>query len=205
MSDINFYPGGVNNSKLVSMSFQEPKANNSHSKFNVEGLQEGEEISIMVPRSKSDVNREIVSAKLQSAKLIEHEFDIQDNSSALIIEIRTESPVDVELFVKKGSTPNPSQGEYDYNVTLLPEPVLLGGANSSNSTNSSYSYRHFLSNDALNWSAAGVYFAKLRYKKPNRSLEEELTEVPYNFSVSGYICIYYDEKNETWTTRGVKV
>lgn len=192
MSDINFYPGGVNNSKLVSMSFQEPKANNSRSKFKVEGLPEGKEISVMVPRFELNFDQEIKSDKLHSTKFNEHEFDVKDNSSALIIDIRTEIPVDVELFVKRGST-------------LLPEPVLLGGANSSNSTISSYSYRYFLSNDALNWSAAGVYFAKLRYKKPNRSLAEELTEVPYNFSVSSYICIYYDEKNETWSTRGVKV
>lgn len=186
------------------MSFHESNASNS--KFNVEGLEEGNEISVMVPRSGSDVDKRIASDKLHSSKYILHEFDVPDNSSALIIEVATEIPVDVELFVKKGGEPNPSKGVFDYNVTLPAEEVSLGSANSSNSTSPTYSYRYCLDNDALNWTAAGRYYAKVRYKKPNRSLaEEELTEVPHNFSVSTYICMYYDEKNEVWATNGVKV
>ncbi|KAL9957163.1 hypothetical protein ACROYT_G038767 [Oculina patagonica] len=208
VSAINFYPGSINNSKLVSMSFHESNAAKNQSKFNVEGLEEGNEISVMVPRSASDVDKRTVSDKLHSSKYNLHVFGERDNSSALIIEIATEIPVDVELFVKKGGEPNPSKGVFDYNATLLAEQVPLGDdENSSISTDPTYSYRYFLSNDALNWSAAGEYFASVRYKKPfNSSLEvEELTDVPYNFSVSSYICLYYDEKSESWGKRGVKV
>lgn len=188
------------------MSFHESNVNNSRSKFDVEGLQEGSEIRVMVPRPESDVDPRIVSDKLQSGKYMLHEFPVQDNSCALIIEIKTEYPVDVELFVKKGGEPNPSKGVYDFNVTIPAELVSLRGANSSNFTSPSYSHRQFLSNDALNWSAAGTYFAKVRYKKSNRSMaDEEPSEIPYNFSVSSHICLYYDKKKKDWATDGVKV
>lgn len=191
----------------MSISFHQSNGDNNRSVVNVQDLEEGKEISVMVPRTDSDVDRRAFSGELESGKYTEHEFEIHDNMSALIIEVAPELAVDIELYVKKGDVPDPSKKVYDYNVTLSVGELTPGVKNSSNSTDPSYSYEYFLSNEDLNWTAAGTYFAFVRSKKPkNHSFtEEELTKVPYNFSVISCSCWYYDEKNEVWTTKGVKV
>ena len=195
----------------MSISFQESDGDNNHSKVDVKGLQEGKEISVIVPRNEPDADRCVVFGELESGKSTEHEFEVHDNMTALIIEVSPDLAVDIELYVKKGEEPNLSNNVYDYNVTLsvgeLTPGVQVRVENSSNSTGPSYSYEYLLSNEDLNWTAAGKYFALVRFKEPkNHSFtEEELQKILYNFSVITCSCWYYDEKNETWSTEGVKV
>lgn len=195
----------------MSISFQESDGGSNRSKVNVKDLKEGKEISVMVPRNEPDADRRAVSGELESCKSNEHEFEVHDNMSALIIEVSPDLAVDIELYLKKGDVPNPSKNVYDYNVTLsvgeLSPGVRVRVDNSSNSTGPSYSYEYLLVNEDLNWTAAGTYFAVVRPKEPkNHSFtEEQLRKIPYNFSVITCSCWYYDEKTEVWSTEGVKV
>ena len=195
----------------MSISFQESESGSNRSKVNVTDLKEGKEISVIVPRNKRDADRRVVSGKLESGKCNEHEFEVQDNMSALIIEVSPDLAVDIELYLKKGTVPNPSKNVYDYNVTLsvgeLTPGVRVRVDNSSNSTGPSFSYEYLLLNEDLNWTAAGTYFALVRPKEPkNHSFtEEQLRKIPYNFSVITCSCWYYDEETEAWSTKGVKV
>lgn len=208
LSAINLYPGGedanrINNSKLVSFSFYQSDVNNSRTEYGVKDLEQGKEISLMVPRVEPAVDRRVTREKLQSSKFNLHEFEILENTSAVTIEARPDFFVDVEMYVKVGSEPNPSQGVFDFNATLS-----AIAANSSNSSILSSYYEFFLSNDVLNQTAAGKYFVKVRYKLPeNHSFtEDQLADgIPYNFSVYTSSCSYYDEKNNSWRTDGVKV
>jgi len=196
----------------VSISFQESDGGYNRSKVDVKDLEKGKEISVIVPRIEPDAGRFAASGELESSKYIEHEFEVHDNMSALIIEVSPGLDVDIELYVKKGDVPNLSKNVYDYNVTLsvgeLTPGVRVRVDNSSNSTGPSHhSYEYFLSNEDLNWTAAGTYFALVRSKEPkNHSFtEEELKKIPYNFSVILSSCWYYDEESEVWSTEGVKV
>jgi len=195
----------------VSFSVHESDGHNNRSKVNVKGLEEGKEISVIVPRSEPDADRHAVSGELELSKYIEHEFQVHDNMAAVIIEVSPDLAVDIELYVKKGDVPSVSKNLYDYNVTLSvgesTPGVRVQVDNSSNSTSPSYSYEFLLSNDDLNWTAAGKYFALVRSKEPkNHSFtEEELKKIRYNFSVITCSCWYHDEEKEVWSTEGVKV
>ena len=195
----------------MSFSFHESDGNNGRSKVNVKDLEEGKEISVIVPRTKPDADRHVAEGELESGKCIEHEFEVHDNVSAVIIEVSPDLAVDIQLYVKKGGVPNPSKNVYDYNVTLsvgeLAPGVRVREDNSSNSTCPSYSYEYLLSNEDLNWTAAGTYFALLRSKEPkNHSFtEEELKKIRYSFSVITSSCWYFDKETEVWSTEGLKV
>jgi len=194
----------------VTFSLQESDGHN-RSEVNVKDLEEGKEISVIVPRIDPNADRRPFPWELESSKYIEHEFQVHDNMSAVIIEVSPDIAVDIELYVKKGDVPSLSKNLYDYNVTLsvgeLTPGVRVRVDNSSNSTGPSYSYEYLLSNDDLNWTAAGTYFALVRSKAPrNHSFtEEELKKISYNFSVITCSCWYYDEEKEVWSTEGVKV
>ena len=196
----------------MSFSLQESEGGNNRSKVDVRKLEKGKEISVIVPRNKPDADRRAVSGELESGKFNEHEFEVHDNMSALIIQVSPDLIVDIELYLKKGAVPIPSKNVYDYNVTLsvgesTPGVREVRADNSSNSTGPSFSYEYLLFNEDLNWTAAGTYFALVRPKEPkNHSFtEEQLRKIPYNFSVITCSCWYYDEVNEVWSTKGVKV
>ena len=196
----------------MSFSLQESDGGNTRSKFDVKDLEEGKEISVIVPRNEPDADRRAVSGELESDKFNEHEFEVHDNMSALIIQVSPDLIVDIELYLKKGAVPNPSKKVYDYNVTLsvgesTPGVRAVRADNSSNSTGPSFSYEYLLLNEDLNWTAAGTYFALVGPKVPkNHSYtEEQLRKIPYNFSVITCSCWYYDEEIEVWSTEGVKV
>ena len=196
----------------MSFSLQESEGGNNRSKVDVRKLEKGKEISVIVPRNKPDADRRAVSGELESGKFNEHEFEVHDNMSALIIQVSPDLIVDIELYLKKGAVPIPSKSVYDYNVTLsvgesTPGVREVRADNSSNSTGPSFSYEYLLFNEDLNWTAAGTYFALVRPKEPkNHSFtEEQLRKIPYNFSVITCSCWYYDEVNEVWSTKGVKV
>lgn len=196
----------------MSFSLQESEGGNNRSKVDVRKLEKGKEISVIVPRNKPDADRRAVSGELESDKFNEHEFEVHDNMSALIIQVSPDLIVDIELYLKKGAVPNPSKKVYDYNVTLsvgesTPGVRAVRADNSSNSTGPSFSYEYLLLNEDLNWTAAGTYFALVGPKVPKNhsSTEEQLRKIPYNFSVITCSCWYYDEVNEVWSTKGVKV
>ena len=196
----------------MSFSLQESEGGNNRSKVDVRKLEKGKEISVIVPRNKPDADRRAVSGELESGKFNEHEFEVHDNMSALIIQVSPDLIVDIELYLKKGAVPIPSKNVYDYNVTLsvgesTPGVREVRADNSSNSTGPSFSYEYLFFNEDLNWTAAGTYFALVRPKEPkNHSFtEEQLRKIPYNFSVITCSCWYYDEVNEVWSTKGVKV
>lgn len=195
----------------MSISFQESHGGNNRSEVNVKGLEKGKEISVIVPRKEPEAHRLTVSGELASGKCNQHEFEVHDNMSALIIEVSPDLAVDIDLYLKKGDVPNPSKNLYDYNVTLsvgeLTPGVRVRNNRSSNSTSNSFSYEYLLFNEDLNWTAAGTYFALVRPKEPkNHSFtEEQLRKIPYNFSVITCSCWYYDEETKLWSTKGVKV
>ena len=193
----------------MTFSLQETDDHNNRNEVNVKDLEEGKEISVIVPRIGPNADRGTGLREFDSSKYIEHKFQVHDNMSAVIIEVSTDIAVDIELYVKKGDVPSLSKNLYDYNVTLSDGELTPGVRvdNSSNSTGPSYSYQYLLSNDDLNWTAAGTYFALVRSKAPrNHSFTEEaLKKILYNFSVITCSCWYYDKEKEVWSTEGVKV
>ena len=192
----------------MTFSLQESDGHN-RSEVNVKDLEEGKEISVIVPRSEPNAYRPVAPGVLELNKYMEHRFEVQDNKSAVIIEVSPDIAVDIELYVKKGDVPSVSKNVYDYNVTLSVGELTPGDRvdNSSNFTGPSYSYEYLLSNDDLNWTAAGTYFALVRSKSPrNHSFtEEELKKIPYKLSAITCSCWYYDKEKEVWSTEGVKV
>lgn len=210
VSKINLYSGGKGaelvKSDLVSLSFYESKGEDSREEYNVKDLEK--EISVIVPRAKGS-RPEKTPSKLDAKKYMKHSFNVTHNAFTVHIRVEWKIRVEVELYIKKGSEPKPAEGVYDFNETLK-----LGGhfnANSSNSSSDSTSSELFLSNDALNWTAAGTYYVKLRYKANGSLPEQEKANmgpnggVPYNFSVYTSMCVYYDENKKSWSTEGTKV
>ena len=209
VSKINLYSGGKGaelvKSDLVSLSFYESKGKDSREEYKIKGLEK--EITVVVPRAKG-ARPERTPSNLEAKKYMKHSFNVTQNASAVHIRVEWEVRVEVELYIKKGSEPKPAEGVYDFNETLKLEGHFnVNSSNSSDPTSSEL----FLSNDALNWTAAGPYFVQLRYKA-NGSLPEEEKDkmdsngaVPYNFSVYTSICMYYDENKKSWSTEGTKV
>ena len=208
VSKINLYSGGKGaelvKSDLVSLSFYKSKGKDSREEYKVKDLEK--EICVILPR----VGRpKKTSSELEAKKYMKHSFNVTHNASTVHIRVEGEVRVEVELYIKKGIEPKPAEGVYDFNETLK-----LGGhfnANSSNSSSDSTSSELFLSNVALNWTAAGTYHVKLRYKANGSLPEEEKAKmgsnggVPYNFSVYTSMCMYYDENKKSWSTEGTKV
>ena len=190
-------------SNLVSLSFYDSNVKGVRKEYHVKGLEK--EIRVKVPRKKGHPNK--TPHKLKSKDYTKHSFNVTQNASTVHIRLEWKVRVEVELFVKKGSQPKPTEGVYDFNETLK-----LGGhnANSSNSSEPTSS-ELFLSNVALNWTAAGTYFVQLRYKANSSLPAEEKAKmnsddtVPYNFSVYTSMCMYYDENKQKWSTEGTKV
>lgn len=208
VSSTNLYSGGKGagqvNSKTVSLSFYELEAGGSRKEYSVNDLEDS--ISIEIPRKKGE-RLDVKSAKLYSSKYQSHRFNVTNNASTIHIQVGWDVGVEVELYVKKESEPNPSKGDYDFNTTLW-----TGGHNNSSNSSAPFAMNElFLSNDALNWSASGEYFVKLRYKENGSLSEDEQAKidsdgaVPYNFSVYTSMCMYYDEKKGVWSTNGTWV
>ena len=210
VSNVNLYSGFEGHEqitdKLVSLSFTGSKHDGSveeSKECKVTAVED--EIRVMLPRNDNTKDHPVKIRNLHSDKYNVHDFNISDNASAVNIQVAWNVSVAVELFVSKGSRPKPEENLSDFNATLR-----LGGAYSVNSTNLSYS-ELFLSNDALNWTAAGQYFAMLRFIK-NDSLPEEEQErmksdgtVPYKFSLYTSKCLFFDEQKKVWSTDGLKV
>lgn len=219
LSAINLYPGGkddsrLNNSKVVSFTFYELDAKKVRTaEYSVKNMTTGKEISVVIPITHSQLNRRIflAEAKLYLSKYDALSFEIKDNMSAVTVEVTLDVPVDVEIYVRVDREPNPSQHLFDFNATFSANDDFSQSsvANSLNSTIKSYSHRLLLTNDVLNWTAAGKYFAKVLFKKPNSLVEltdDKLTdEIQYNFSVYRSGCLFYDKRNHSWATEGVKV
>ena len=187
-------------SLAVSLSFSDA----NHSELNIKNLTS--EISIIIPRN--DKERSNTEGGVSSKTYQVHSFTIEQNASTVHIRAEWEVSVDLELYVRKGGEPKPLEGVYDFNYTLR-----LGsrqGVNSSNSSDPS-GCELFLSNDALNWTAAGTYYVLLRYVRNDSLSEEEKAKIPsddtipYNFSVYTSMCLYYDVDREVWSTEGTKV
>ena len=123
----------------------------------------------------------------------------------MTVQVAWNISVAVQIYIKKGSRPRPEESVYDFNATFR-----LGGRYSDDSTNFSLC-KLFLSNDDLNWTAAGQYFVMLGYTKNDSLPLEELDKigsdgtVPYNFSMYTSKCMFYDEKKNIWSTDGLKV
>ena len=211
VSATNLYSGSKGgklvNNKLVSLSYSELKPNGSQGEINVKNLEK--EISVMLPRNEKAEPLSVEKGKLYSGKYSEHEFNITHNASAVHIQVGWGVSVDVELYVSKGSKPKPLEGVYDFNTTLQLGRHL--SVNTSNSTDPSSHRELFLSNDDLNWTAEGTYFALLRFIENNSLPEKERAKIdsdgtiPYNVSIYTSMCMYYDEKKDVWSTEGMKV
>ena len=187
-------------SLAVSLSFSDE----NRQELNIKNLTS--EISIFIPRN--DKERGNTEDVVSSKEYKVHSFTIEQNASTVHIRAEWEVSVDLELYVRKGGEPKPSEGVFDFNDTLR-----LGsrqGVNSSNSSDPS-GRELFLSNDALNWTAAGKYYVSLRYVRNDSLSEEEKAKItsddtiPYNFSVYTSMCLYYDVDREVWSTEGTKV
>ena len=209
VSGLNLYPRGEGaalvNSKLVSLAFYASEEGGSRSELSVSSLKQ--RISLMIPRNEKEKSPVVVQARLHSVKYKLHTFNVTENASTVHIRLGWQVNVDVEVYVKKGSEPKPSESVFDFNKTLQ-----CGGNNSANSLNSSEHISElFFSNHDLNWTAAGTYYALLRYKENVSLPEEEKAKmdsdgsIPYNFSVYTSMCQYYDEKQKGWSTNGTEV
>ena len=169
----------------------------------MEGLEEA--ISVSLPRNNTSKNPPEQEGKLHSAKYSIHEFNITENASAVTVQVAWNISVAVQIYIKKGSRPKPEEGVYDFNATFR-----LGGRYSDHSTNLSRC-ELFLSNDDLNWTAAGQYFVMMGYTKNDSLPVEELKKigsddtVPYNFSMYTSKCMFYNETKNVWSTDGLKV
>ena len=211
VSDQNLFSGGKGagqvTDKVVSLSFTGSKDDGSvdvrGKECPVEGLEEA--ISVSLPRNNTSKNPPEQEGKLHSAKYSIHEFNITENASAVTVQVAWNISVAVQIYIKRGSIPNPEEGVYDFNETFR-----LGGCYSDHSTNFSLC-KLFLSNDDLNWTAAGQYFVMMGYTKNDSLPVEELKKigsddtVPYNFSMYTSKCMFYDEKKNVWSTEGLKV
>lgn len=209
VSAINMYSGveraELVNSKLVSLAFYTLEEGDRRYEHSVSNLTE--KISIILPRSEKEGRPTVVQAKLHSDKYKLHRFTVTENTSTVHIRVGWQVSVEVELYLKKGSEPKPAEGVYDFNVTFQDGENRC--MNSSNSSEPSIS-ELFLSNDDLNWTAAGMYYAFLRYKG-RVSLPEEKAKmdsdgaISHNFSVYTSMCMYFDEKRGVWSTEGTEV
>ena len=211
VSNQNLFSGGAGagqvTDKVVSLSFTGSKDDGSvdgdGKECTVEGLEE--EISVILPRNNTSKNPPEEEGKLHSDKYSIHEFNITENASTVTVQVGWNVSVPVQIYIKKGSRPKPEESVYDFNATFR-----FGGRYCDDSTNFSLC-KLFLSNDDLNWTAAGQYFAMLSFTKNDSLPAEELDEigsdgtVPYKFSMYTSKCMFYDEEKSVWSTDGLKV
>ena len=167
------------------------------------------EISISIPRSAKERSGgdKAIEGSMGSDKYTIHSFEITHNASAVHLRVEWSVNVEIDVHVRKGNKPSPQDGLYDFNDTLRLGSQL--NASSSNSSERS-GVEIFLSNDALNWTAAGKYYVALRYVK-NDSLPKEEDKISadgtirYNFSIYTSMCMYYNVLRGAWSTDGLKV
>ena len=193
--------------KIVSLSFFGSKDDGSvdvdGDECKVKGLKE--EIRVVLPRNNTAKDPPVQDGSLRSDKYSIREFNLTENASAVTVQVAWNISVAVQIYIKKGSIPKPEEGVYDFNATFR-----LGGRYSDHSTNLSRC-ELFLSNDDLNWTAAGQYFVMMGYTKNDSLPVEELKKigsddtVPYNFSMYTSKCMFYDEEKKVWSTDGLKV
>ena len=191
--------GNPVSSDAVSLSFSEDKGD----ELKIDNLPS--EISIIIPRSEKE-RRGGDKAKensMGSDRYSIHSFEIENNASAVHLRVEWAVNVEIDVYVRKGNKPIPQEGLYDSNYTRH------FNASSSNSSERS-GVEIFLSNDALNWTAAGKYYVALRYVKNGSLLREEDkisvdSPIPYNFSIYTSMCVYYNVEKGAWSTDGLKV
>ena len=192
--------GNPVSSDAVSLSFSEEEGEEHHKIKNLPS-----EISIIIPRSEKERKGGDKTKKgsMGSDRYSIHSFEIENNASAVHLRVEWAVNVEIDVYVRKGNKPIPQGGFYDFNDTLR-----LGSHLNTPSSNSSerLGVELFLSNDALNWTAAGKYYVALRYVK-NDSLhkEEDKISVRYNFSIYTSMCMYYNEGRGSWSTDGLTV
>ena len=190
-------------SDAVSLSFSEEEGEER----NITNLPS--EISIIIPRSEKERSGGDKAKKgsMGSDRYNIHSFEIENNASAVHLRVEWAVNVEIDVYVRKGNKPIPQGGLYDFNDTLR-----LGSH--FNTSSSNFSERSgveiFLSNDALNWTAAGKYYVALRYVKNDSLLREEDkisvdSPIPYNFSIYTSMCVYYNVEKGAWSTDGLKV
>lgn len=167
------------------------------------------EISITIPRSEKERRGgdKAKEGSMSSDRYSIHYFEIENNASAVHLRVEWAVNVEIDVYVRKGNKPIPQGGLYDFNDTLR-----LGSHLNASSSNSSerLGVEIFLSNEALNWTAAGKYYVALRYVKNDSLLREEDKisvdgPIPYNFSIYTSMCVYYNEGKGAWSTDGLKV
>ena len=195
--------GNPVSSDAVSLSFSEGKGD----ELKIDNLPS--EISIIIPRSEKE-RRGGDKAKensMGSDRYSIHSFKIENNASAVHLRVEWAVNVEIDVYVRKGNKPIPQEGLYDSNDTLR-----LGSHFNASSSNSSErsGVEIFLSNDALNWTAAGKYYVALRYVKNDSLLKEEDKisvdgTIRYNFSIYTSMCMYYNVGKGAWSTDGLKV
>ena len=190
-------------SDAVSLSFSEEEGEER----NITNLPS--EISIIIPRSEKERSGGDKAKKgsMGSDRYNIHSFEIENNASAVHLRVEWAVNVEIDVYVRKGNKPIPQEGLYDSNDTLR-----LGSHFNASSSNSSErsGVEIFLSNDALNWTAAGKYYVALRYVKNDSLLREEDkisvdSPIPYNFSIYTSMCVYYNVEKGAWSTDGLKV
>ena len=193
-------------SDAVSLSFSEEEGEEQRAKSEDRKIKNlPSEISIIIPRSEKERRggEKAKKGSMGSDRYSIHSFEIENNASAVHLRVEWAVNVEIDVYVRKGNKPIPQGGLYDFNDTLR-----LGSHLNASSSNSSekLGVEIFLSNDALNWTAAGKYYVALRYvKNDSHYKEEDKISVRYNFSIYTSMCMYYDEERGSWSTDGLKV
>jgi hypothetical protein len=145
-----------------------------------------------------------VTRELYAENLLFHKMTVSTNDTAIHVNVYPEScNYGFDVFIRRESFP--SESNYDYNYSLPHNGEWDFASNCSMSSNQSSAFEIFISNEDLNYTAAGVYYIGIRFKARNGT--NNLGRIPANYTavLSTSSCMYWDTKNETWRSDGCVV
>ena len=131
-----------------------------------------------------------------------HTFDVPRNASAINIEVRpsaNQTNVQLKVFMKKGSRPSTVYAKIN---RTIPENIT---------DPSDDPYVFLVSNEELNFTAAGTHFVAVMYadllnmKVEGEDTPEEYLTINYTFCSYTAECLFWEESNEDWISDGCVV
>ena len=160
-------------------------------------------IGIWIGRMKDGEKPNATSEQASRHKLRFHKFKVDRNESAIhIYACPQNSSFRLQVFLKKSS--RPSEMVHDYNKTLTSKTV----DNSSESITTDLGCILTISDAELNGSAAGRYYAGIRYianDSQDTTAQAHPESVNYTFKVFTSNCLYWDTTGDHWTNEGCQV
>ena len=199
-------------------------------KMNVSGLENP--IEMMISRDGGPVNSTHNCVGHQ--EMVFHSITVNKNHSSIQVILHPtvnftgkQEGYLVHLFVylKRGS--RPSREDYDFNISLPDLPPANPTSNNTTKKNLKDPYLMLISNEAMNRTAAGMWYVGVYYNTiispvqgegsdsgeqenagGSGSEEEEVVAPPkacYDAFIFTSACVYFDEVNEKFSTGGMTV